>query len=253
MAALSEIIAFLDDLLVPVDFDDLCPNGLQVPGSESVELVATGVSANRATIERAITDHGAGLVLCHHGLFWNGRPRSIDATLRGRLAPLFAADVALAAYHLPLDAHPALGNNALLCDLLGFERAERFAEHGGRPIGFVARSAEGISRTDLIERIRDGLGRDPLLQGAGPDPIHSLGIVSGGAAGDLRAAIDLGLDGFLTGEPGEWAMAEAQEAGVHFIAAGHYATETLGVIALGQRLAARFGIEHVFVDVPNPV
>ena len=253
MAALSEIIAFLDDLLAPADFDDYCPNGLQVPGSESVELVATGVSANRTAIERAIADHDAGFVLCHHGLFWNGRPRSIDATLRGRLAPLFAADVALAAYHLPLDAHPALGNNALLCDLLGFDRGERFAEHGGRPIGFVGRSEAGVSRADLIDRIRAGLGRDPLVQGAGPDPIHSLGIVSGGAAGDLRAAIELGLDGFLTGEPTEWAMAEAEEAGVHFIAAGHYATETLGVLALGEALAARFGIAHVFVDVPNPV
>lgn len=253
MATRDEILAFLDELLQPAEFDDHCPNGLQVPGGEAITIVATGVSANRETIERAISGHGAELLVCHHGLFWNGRSRAIDGGLKRRLAPLFAADASLAAYHLPLDAHRAIGNNALICELLGLEAGEPFALHGGRPIGVVGRSDPGVPINELLDQLRSGLGRDPLLQGAGPQQIGSLGIVSGAAAGDLRAAIELGLDAFLTGEPAEWAMAEAEEAGVHFIAAGHYATETLGVRALGERIAERFAIEHVFVDVPNPV
>jgi putative NIF3 family GTP cyclohydrolase 1 type 2 len=173
--------------------------------------------------------------------------------MKGRLEPLFAADLSLAAYHLPLDAHPDVGNNALLCELLGFERAEPFADHRGRPVGFVGRSPAGKPLGELVQRLTSELGRAPLVQGAGPDPVRSIGIVSGGAPEHLRDAIAAGLDAYLTGEPAEWAMAEATEAGVHFIAAGHYATETLGVRRLGELLTERFGVEHRFLDLPNPV
>lgn len=252
MAVRDQIIGLWDELLSPGGFEDYCPNGLQFPGAREVGIVATAVSANRETIERAI-EAGAQMLLCHHGLFWSGMPREVTQAMKGRLAPLFAADMSLAAYHLPLDAHPELGNNALLCRLMGFERAEAFAEHRGAAVGFVGRSAEGIPLGGLVEHLTGALGREPLVQGQGPELVRSIGVVTGAGAEHLRDAAALGLDAFITGEPAEWAMAEAAEAGVHFIAAGHYATETLGVRRLGDLTAERLGVEHVFIDAPNPV
>lgn len=252
MAARDQIIELCDELLSPGAFEDYCPNGLQFPGAEEVGILATAVSANRETISRAI-DAGAQMLLCHHGLFWGGMPREVTPAMKGRLAPLFGADLSLAAYHLPLDAHPDVGNNALLCEVMGLERAEAFAEHRGRAVGFVGRSGEGVPLAALVERLTGALEREPLVQGDGPGTLHSVGVVTGAGAEHLRDAAALGLDAFITGEPAEWAMAEAAEAGLHFIAAGHYATETLGVRRLGDLAAERLGVEHVFIDVPNPV
>jgi len=245
-------MAHLDGLLDPASFDDYGPNGLQVPGAEEVERVATGVSAHRDLFERAAAE-GAQLVLCHHGLFWNGRPRTITPALKGRLAVLFDADMSLAAYHLPLDAHPEVGNNALICAALGLERAEPFAEHRGRAIGCVGRSGEGVPIAELLERCTGAFGREPFAWRFGPETVRSVGIVSGGGASSLAEAAALGLDALLTGEPAEPAMADAREAGLHFVAGGHYATETFGIRRLGEIVSERFGIEHRFVEIPNPV
>jgi dinuclear metal center YbgI/SA1388 family protein len=214
--------------------------------------VATGVSAHRELFERAAAA-GAQLVVAHHGLFWNAQPRSITPGLKSRLEALFGADLSLAAYHLPLDAHPQVGNNALICEALGMERAEPFGRHRGRAIGFVARSPEGLGYDDLRARCSEVFGREPFAWPFGPDRVHALGVVSGGGASSLGEAAALGLDGFLTGEPAEYAMADAREAGLHFLAGGHYATETFGVRRLGELLADRFGVDHRFIDVPNPV
>lgn len=252
MAARTEIVGFLDALLEPDAFDDLGPNGLQVPGAEEVELVVTGVSAQLELFERA-ADEGAQLVICHHGLFWDFHPRSVTATMKERLRALFEADMSLVAYHLPLDAHPEVGNNALVCRALGLEPAERFGEYHGKPLGFVGRSSEGVPFDELRERCRSAMGQEPFAWDAGPEVVHALGVITGSAAGSLGEAIALGLDGLLTGEPAEHTMADAREAGVHFIAAGHYATETFGVRRIGELLADEFGIEHRFIDVPNPI
>jgi dinuclear metal center YbgI/SA1388 family protein len=252
VARRDEIIAFLDELLDAASWDDYGPNGLQVPGAEDVEVVVTGVSANRELFERA-GDAGAQLVLCHHGLFWRNQPRHVDVRMKDRLKALFDADMSLAAYHLPLDAHPEVGNNALLCEALGLERTEPFGFLDGRPIGFVGRTSEPISREELVDRCTRALERDPLVFDGGPDRIETVGIVSGGGASSLSEAIDRGLDAFLTGEPSESGMAESFEAGVNFIAGGHWATETFGVRRLGDVLAGRFGIEHQFVAIRNPV
>src|SRR5204862_514639 len=163
------------------------------------------------------------------------------------------ADMSLAAYHLPLDAHPEVGNNALLCEALGLERAEPFGTLDGRPIGFVGRAAEPISRAELVERCARALDREPLVFDGGPDRIATVGIVSGGGASSLGEAIERGLDAFLTGEPSEPGVADSREAGVTFIAGGHWATETFGVRRLGELLAERFGVEHRFLAIPNPV
>ena len=253
MRPVADIIAFLDELLDAPSFDDYGPNGLQVPGPEETALVATGVSAHRQLFERAARA-GAQLVLCHHGILWNAQPRAIGPTLKGRLEALFSRDLALGAYHLPLDAHPEVGNNALICAQLGLDRGDPIGAVRGRPIGFVGEAPGGeLSFAELRERCSAVFGQEPFVWDYGPDAVRRVGVVSGGGASVLPEAASLGLDAFLTGEPAEHAMADAREAGMHFVAAGHYATETFGVRRLGELLAERFGVEHVFIDVPNPV
>ena len=253
MAGRDEIIAFCDDLLEIGAFDDYGPNGLQVPGSAEVGRVATGVSAQRDLIERA-SAAGAELLLTHHGLFWDFLPRALTEQMAARLSAALGTGLSIAGYHLPLDAHRGIGNNALLCAGLGFEPDPRpFAEVKGRAIGVIGRHTEGVPAADLVARVESLLGREPLVFDAGPDTIREIGIVSGAGASEIHEAIRLGLDAFLTGEPAEHAMADAREGGVHFLAAGHYATETLGIRRLGELVAERFGIEHEFIDIPNPV
>jgi dinuclear metal center YbgI/SA1388 family protein len=255
-APISDLLADLDGLLEPERFEDYCLNGLQVPGGEQVSTIATAVSANGETFEMA-TAEGADLLLVHHGLFWGSGVRAIDPILARRLRILFEANVALAAYHLPLDAHRQVGNNALLAKALGAgepEQLEPFATHQGQPIGFIAAlPGEGLPATDLFERVQSITGREPLVFDAGPERVRRLAIVSGAGADYLAAAAAAGADGLLTGEVPERAMAEARERGLHLIAAGHYATETFGVRCLGERLAERFSLRHIFLDVPNPI
>ena len=252
MASRDEIVAFCDQLLEIGSFEDYGPNGMQVPGAAEVSKVATGVSANLAFIEGAV-ESGAQLAVAHHGLFWGGEPQALSERMAERLRVLLTAQLSLAAYHLPLDAHREVGNNALLCEGLGFEQDGVFSEFKGRPIGVVGRSVDGIEAAELRRRVADLVGREPLTFDDGPDRVRSIGIVSGGASAQIREAIALELDAFLTGEPSEPAMADAHEGRIHFIAAGHYATETFGVRRLGEMVAERFGLEHEFVDVPNPV
>jgi dinuclear metal center YbgI/SA1388 family protein len=253
MTRLTSIIGALDELLRPDAFDDLGPNGLQVPGADDVRRVVTGVSAQRALIERAAAED-AQLVLVHHGLFWDFLPTGLTPVLAERLRPLFKHDISLAGYHLPLDAHPEVGNNAILAERLGCERHEPFGTFRGQAVGRAGTFAgDGVPAAELFERVRELTARAPTVFDGGPQRIRRIGIVSGSAAETLPEAIGLGLDAFLTGEPREHAMADAREAGIHFIAAGHYATETFGVRALGDWLARRFGVEHLWVDIPNPV
>jgi dinuclear metal center YbgI/SA1388 family protein len=211
----------------------------------------TGVSAHLELFERAASSR-AQLVLCHHGIFWDKQPRALDAQAKRRLEALFRAELSLAAYHLPLDAHPEVGNNALICGALGLERAEPFAEHGGRTVGWVGRSAEGVEIEDLLDRCRRAFGQEPLFFPGGPSRVHAVGVVSGGGAGSFVEAAARGLDAFVTGEPSEPAMADARERGLHFIAGGHWATETFGVRRLGELLAERLGVEHAFEAIRNP-
>jgi dinuclear metal center YbgI/SA1388 family protein len=275
-AVTADILTAVDILLEPSRFDDYGPNGLQVLGAAEVDTIATGVSAHLELFERAAAEQ-AQLLIVHHGIFWGSGPGAIDAKLKRRLQTLFDADIALAAYHLPLDAHATLGNNALLARALGATRIEPFALHRGVPIGFVAdlgtapaapaaegvpadataegvpADAEGVPAAELFVRVREITARDPLVFDAGPPRIRRVGIVSGGGSDYLDDAVAAGADAFLTGEPTERVMAHARELAIHYIAAGHYATETLGVRALGEHVAQRFGVRHVFLDVPNPI
>jgi len=252
VAARDELISFLDQLLDAQGFDDYGPNGLQVVGREDVRRVATGVSAHRELFERA-AETEADMVLCHHGLFWGSEPIAIDQRMKGRLVPLFRSDMSLAAYHLPLDAHPEVGNNALICGELGLRRGEPFGEARGRAIGFIGETDGALALDELADRCRSAFGRDPLVFPGDGRPLRRVGVVSGGGGSSLGEAIRLGLDAFLTGEPEEPAMADARESGVAFLACGHYATETFGIRRLGELLAEQFGVEHSFIEIPNPV
>jgi dinuclear metal center YbgI/SA1388 family protein len=213
----------------------------------------TGVTAQRELIERAVAEE-AELVLVHHGLFWDFHPTGLTPVLAERLRPLFKHDIALAGYHLPLDAHHELGNNAILAARLGCERHEAFGTFRDQKIGRAGTfPGDGIPAAELFERVRALTGRVPTVFDGGPETVRRIGIVSGSAADALTEATALGLDAFLTGEPREFVQEVAREERITFVAAGHYATETFGVRSLGERIAKEFGVTSVFLDVPNPV
>ena len=194
------------------------------------------------------------LVIAHHGLFWDGEDVRVLGPRRERLRLLLSADVSLAAYHLPLDAHPTFGNNALIAKGLGATLDVAFAPVAGRAIGWCATfDGDGITPAELTERVTTLTARAPLTFLDGPERIRTIGIVSGGGARNVSDAIAAGLDAFLTGEPAEWARALAHESAIHFLAAGHHATETFGVRALGTYLGEHFGVEHLYIEIDNPV
>jgi len=254
MARLPEIIAELDQLLEIEAFRDYGPNGLQVQGAEEVTHIVTGVSATLELFERAITA-GAQLIVTHHGLLWDADDTRVVGARRERLRTLLAADVSLAAYHLPLDAHPVVGNNALIAAELGLVvDPVPFGLHRGRAVGVRAQvPGDGITPDELVTRTATLTARKPLAFLGGPAIVRSVGIVSGGGARSVEEAIAAGLDAFITGEPAEWAAALAREAGIHFVAAGHHATETFGVRALGEHLRERFGVRVTDIEIANPV
>ena len=247
MARRDDIVALADDVLDVASFPEYGRNGLQVVGADEVSKLVCAVSASRELFERA-AEAGAQLVLVHHGLFWRNEPLVVDRRLRGRLEALFRADLSLVAYHLPLDAHPELGNNALLARLLGAQREGPFAE-----IGAAARFEEPVTAAELSLRLRNVTLREPLVFAHGPEQIERVAIVTGGGGNRLIQAAHEGYDALITGEPEEPALHTARELGIHFFAGGHHATETLGVMALAKRLAERFDLQHEFVDLPNPV
>jgi dinuclear metal center YbgI/SA1388 family protein len=253
MATLREIIGELDRLLEPEAFPDHCPNGLQVTGRPNVEHVVTGVSASGELFERAL-ECGADLVLTHHGLFWEGDDVRVIGAHRMRLGLLLGGDISLAAYHLPLDAHPTLGNNALLARGLGAEPTTPFVRVGARHIGWIASfEDDGVGAGELVERLTKLTGREVLAFPGGPPLVRTVGVVSGGGGRSVHEAIAADLDAFITGEAEEWARALARDGGIHFLAGGHHATETFGVRALGEHLAARFAITHTYIEIDNPV
>lgn len=252
MVGRDELLSFLDDLLDARDRPDYGPNGMQVPGAHEIELLVTGVSGHRELFERAAAA-GAQMVLCHHGIFWGDPVGPVSEQLKGRLKLLFDNDITLAAYHLPLDAHPEVGNNALICAGLGLERGEAFGEAKGAPIGWIGTADEPLTFAELVERSTALFGAEPLAFDSGPDEVRRVGIVSGGGSAMLEDAVALGLDAFITGEPTEYVMADAREGGIHFLAVGHYASETFGVRRLGELAAERFGVEHRFIAIPNPI
>jgi dinuclear metal center YbgI/SA1388 family protein len=247
VARRDEIIAFADDLLNSGSFRDYGPMGMQVVGADEVTKVVCAVSSSRELFERAAAA-GAELVLVHHGLFWDNEPRVVDVRMKGRLRVLFDADITLAAYHLALDAHPEIGNNILLARELGLTVEAPFAA-----LGVGGRFAEPQRIAELSERVGRAVDREPLVFADGPERVARAALVTGGGARFLTEAAAEGYDVLITGEAAEPTMMTARELGIHFVAAGHYATERLGVQALAQRIAQRFGLPWEFVELENPV
>jgi len=250
---LHELVAELDGLLEADTVPDHCPNGLQVEGRREVERVVTAVSASRELFERAAAME-ADLVLVHHGILWNsGEAPRIVGSLRERLRLLIEAGMSLVAYHLPLDRHLELGNAAQLAHRLGLERLEPFGEHRGVSVGVCGVFREPVPVEELEGALEAACGRPPQLFPGDGREVRSVGIVTGAAEREYHRAVAAGLDAFVTGEATEWVLHQAAEDGVHYLAAGHHATERFGVRALGRWIERELGLDVTFVDLPNPV
>ncbi len=251
MASLTELLNYTDQLLNVGDYQDYCPNGLQVEGRAEVGRIISGVTASQALIDTAVAEQ-ADLLLVHHGWFWKGEAQPVVGMKRRRLLPLLTNDISLVAYHLPLDGHGELGNNAQLAKRLDLVIDERFGPGPDGGIAFAGRCQEPESVAGLAEHLTTILGRPPVVISGGEHPIRRIGWCSGGAQGYLQQAAELGLDAFISGELSEPTVHIARELGIHYFAAGHHATERYGVQALGEHLAQRFGLQHRFIDIDSP-
>lgn len=251
MASLNALIGLLDDELQPARFADYCPNGLQVEGRSEVRRLMTGVTACDALIDAAIAWQ-ADAILVHHGYFWKGESPVLKGMKRRRLAKLLAHDISLIAYHLPLDAHPQLGNNAQLAAVLGLNRTGALFPHDSRAVGDVGEWPAAMSAQAMQQRLGECLGRPVLHIAGGSAPIRRVAWCTGGAQGFMEQAIEQGVDAYLSGEISEPTVHAARESGVHYFALGHHASERYGVQALGGWCAQRLGIEHCFTDIDNP-
>ncbi len=245
----TELQRYLDRLLEVERFKDYCPNGLQVEGRATIRRVVCGVTASQALLDAAVA-RGADAVLVHHGYFWRGEDACVTGLRRRRLATLLANDINLFAYHLPLDAHPELGNNAQLGKLLGWLEDGRF---GDQNLGWSGRLPQPVRLGGLARSVAARLGREPLVLGDQERVVERVGWCTGGAQSYFEQAIASGVDCFVSGEASEPTTHLAHESGVAYLGVGHHASERYGVQALGAHLAEVFGIDAEFVEVPNPV
>ena len=245
----EELVRYLDELLASARFKDYCPNGLQVEGAADVRRIVAGVTANQALIDAAI-EEGADTVLVHHGWFWRGEDSRVIGFRKARLQALLRHDINLVAYHLPLDGQPELGNNARLAALFDWRIEGRYGE---QEIGFFGEAMRPQSLSALSDEVSAALHRPPLVVGDGNRQIERVAWCSGGGQSYFEQAALLGVDAFLSGEISEHSVHLARETGVAYIAAGHHATERLGIRALAEHLAKNLELECRFVDIDNPV
>lgn len=247
MTPLHELVAWCDRQLDAASFDDYCPNGLQVEAGGQVRRLVSGVTASHALIEAA-AEAGADALLVHHGYFWKGEAQPLTGMKGRRIRTLFERGISLIAYHLPLDAHAEWGNNRQLGERLGL---------AGMPLApgslVWQASMDALAPAALAECIAESLGRAPLHLPGGPAKIRRVAWCTGAAQGYITQAAAAGCDAFISGEVSEQTAHQAAELGLHYFGAGHHATERLGVQALGEALARRFGVEHRYIDIPNPV
>ncbi|VAW96774.1 GTP cyclohydrolase 1 type 2 homolog YbgI [hydrothermal vent metagenome] len=257
MVARADIINYCDDLLETSQFKDYCPNGLQVEGSGDVTKIVTGVTASQALIDAAI-EASADMLLVHHGFFWQGENPNIIGIKQRRIKHLLQANINLVAYHLPLDAHPLLGNNAQLANVLNLEVEGRFggSEGDSMAIAMHGRVVDKITAVQFAASISEALNRQVLH--IAPDlekkqSIQTVAWCTGAAQGYIEKAVELGVDAFITGEASEQTAHIARESNIHFFAAGHHATERYGVKALGEHLSQHLDIDQCFIDIDNPI
>lgn len=251
----TELLQWLDATLQPERFRDYCPNGLQVQGNDTVSHIITGVTASLALLDEAV-QRGADTVLVHHGWFWKNEDPCVRGMKRERLARALSANLNLLAYHLPLDAHPVLGNNAQLARVLGLQPS---LDSEGKPVTcgpenlvWLGELPEPLSLNEFGKQVQQRLGRSPLCVGPHNKPIKRIAWCTGGAQGMIDAAIAAGADAYVSGEISEPTFHSANEMDIAYVAAGHHATERYGVQALGQAIAGQFGVKVSFIDLNNP-
>lgn len=248
MVALTTLVESIDSLLDVARFKDYAPNGLQVEGKSDVQRIVSGVTASKALIDAAI-EAKADAILVHHGWFWRGEDQRIVGMKRHRVKALLDHDISLLGYHLPLDAHPELGNNAQLAKQLGFISEGVMNAEG---VGNYGHLEKPMTASELSAHMQQQLNRTPTVVTAGDHPIKTIAWCTGGAQSYIQQAIALGVDAYVSGEISEQTTHEARENGIHYFAAGHHATERYGAPALGEYLAQQFDIDHQFIDIDNP-
>ncbi|GAA0319582.1 Nif3-like dinuclear metal center hexameric protein [Psychrobacter aestuarii] len=250
----QQLTAYCDDYLSAHDFKDYCPNGLQVDGGQPIRRIVTGVTACEALIDAAIADN-ADAILVHHGYFWKGEPAPLTGMKGTRIRKLLTHGISLITYHLPLDAHPKIGNNAILAELLDLEITGGLYPHELHPVGNIATCAPQTAEA-LATKIATALGRTPLHIAAElPNDdglIRRVGLCTGGAQDMIEQAAEMGCDAYISGEISERTTHSARELGIHYFAAGHHATERGGIEALGEHLKAEFNLPVTFIDIDNP-
>ena len=252
MTVLDELVAYCDRLLEVERFQDYCPNGLQVEGKNEVTRIVTGVTASQALLDAAVSAK-ADLLLVHHGYFWKGENPCLTGLKQRRLKTLLQHEMSLLAYHLPLDAHPALGNNAQLAKRLGLVTESVFGNGHGVEIACLGRLEKPLSAAEFARSIGEALDRQPQHISGRTEKIQRVAWCTGAAQSYFEAAVERGVDAFISGEISEPTVHIARESGVHYFAAGHHATERDGVQALGEHLASQFALEHRYIEIDNPV
>ena len=252
MITRTKCLSYIETVLEPARFHDYCPNGLQVAGNEQVQNIVTGVTASQALIDAAL-DTQADTIIVHHGYFWRGEDPRVIGIKQRRLKQLLINDINLIAYHLPLDGHPTLGNNAQLAAQLSLEVDGRISGTGDPAIGLCGCFAMPKAVPEFADDLRQILGREPMVIQGHNRPMTTIGWCTGAAQGYIEQAAELGLDEYLSGEVSEQTTHLARELGINYFAASHHATERYRVQALGEHLAAQFGVIHQFIDIDNPV
>ena len=252
MISSKQLQDYLDEYLRCGDFDDYAPNGLQVEGKSNIARIATAVTASAAVIDQARLQQ-ADALLVHHGYFWRGENPVICGMKRQRIAHLIKQDMNLFAYHLPLDCHPEIGNNACLGKLLDIGSVKMHTIGRVKQLLWSGTLTTPVTPEHFKARIHEQLHRAPLHIRGSDRPIHTVAWCSGGAQDYIEQANDLGVDAYISGEISERTYYQAKELGLHYYACGHHATERYGIQALGQHLSEKFGIEHQFIDSENPV
>lgn len=250
--SLKELESKLLQLLKPEQFSDYCPNGLQVQGRSQIQKLVTGVTACQALIDAAALQN-ADAILVHHGYFWRGEDQSITGLKKARIGKLLEHDINLLAYHLPLDVHSELGNNVQLAKLLEIDIEGDIYKQNNHGLVLEGRLNQTRSFEEFSDFVSGRLNRPCFAVQGGSKEINSIAWCTGAAQNYIEMAVDAGVDAYLTGEVSEQTVHIAREAGIHFFAAGHHATERYGVQAVGKYLADEYNIEHQFIDIDNPI
>lgn len=248
----TQLLRYLDELLKPQKVKDYCPNGLQIEGAENITKVITGVTASQALIDHAI-QRKAQAIFVHHGYFWRGENPCLRGMKKARFKALLLNDINLYAYHLPLDIHPELGNNAQLAKRLGISVVGGLDKSDLQSVAMQGEFAQAMSLSSVVNKVEQTLDRTPLVISGGQHKIKTVAWCTGGGQGYIEAAAEQGIDAFITGEASEQTVHTAREMNIHFIAAGHHATERYGALEVGNHLSQTFGLDVEFVDIDNPV